>query len=83
MHTGDTFSYVKKNIMTLVFHHGFHKQIIFWKVCFWPYYLHSADNMANQNLPLKNVNWNIKAENSDMKSLKVLWLVQQCKCQFS
>jgi hypothetical protein len=28
---------------------------IFWKVFFWPYYLHSADNMASQNLPSKKI----------------------------
>jgi hypothetical protein len=59
----DSFSYIK-NIMTFVFYHERQKRIIFWKVRFWPYYLHNADNMANHNLPSKMyVNSNINAKN--------------------
>jgi hypothetical protein len=49
----DSFSYIKR--VTIVLYHGGQKRIIFWKVNFWLYYLHSADNMANQNLPSKNM----------------------------
>lgn len=53
-----SFSYIE-NILTFVFHRERQKRVVFWKMCFRPYYLHSANNMANWN-----VNPNIRQLNT-------------------
>jgi hypothetical protein len=40
--------------MTFVFYRERQKTTIFWKVCFWQYYPHSANNVVNQNVPSIN-----------------------------
>jgi hypothetical protein len=60
--------------VNFVFYHGRRKELFSESYGFghttctvliiWPYYLHSADNVANQNLPSeKHVNSNKKAKN--------------------